>query len=422
MRGTTAALFAAIAFSLGFSGQAFSAQPGTPSRLATVLPPNPYDSSNWDGDEVQMPRQGAARQDSLTSRNAPDGQGPAALPDDSSSVEVARELATRLNDENGQPVMASPDNYDAPTCCPQACCQPCCCCPYWTIGAGAIFLNQSRPGHSPIINRAATPDRVTPLGPPVLTANQFDPGTHFGFQLDVIRHNVGCSCWDLEARYFGINRWDSTVPMSAPATGAAIPFILPIRIATGGQPISAVYESLLQSVEFNARRSINPRLQFIGGLRYIAFDDNVGITVTPTVGPVRYSAINTRNNLIGPQIGANAFVWQGNRFGLQAFGKGGIYGNAASNNVSVTSNLNQHFADSANGGHTSFVGEIGLTGTYRLTNNWGIRTTFETLWLDGVALAPNQIAVSNPGLGTGSVASNSSLFYYGGFVGLEYYR
>jgi hypothetical protein len=362
----------------------------------------------------------------LASHNSPGGP---ALAGDPASVEVATDLARQLNSQNGQleeigsptpdASMADAPMLDTPMCCAPACCG---CCPYWTFGAGAIFLNQSKPGHSPVVTAPVFVEPRLRPGTTLLNAHQFDPGIRFGYQLDAIRHNVGGSCWDLEARYFGINRWNSTEPtITAPTTGVAIPFVPGvIRIATAGSQVATVYESLLQNVELNARRSVNSWLQLIVGLRYIAFDDSIGITVTPVAGASRFNTINARNNLIGPQLGANALLWQGNRVGLQAFGKGGLYGNAASNNVSVTPATGTVVSSSANGGHTSFVGEIGLTGTYRLTNKWGLRSTYEMLWLDGVARAPDQIASSNPFAGTGSVTSNGALFFCGAFFGLEY--
>lgn len=51
-----------------------------------------------------------------------------------------------------------------------------------------------------------------------------------------------------------------------------------------------------------------------------------------------------------------------------------------------------------------------------------LRSTYEMIWLDGVARAPDQIAATNIATGTSSVVSNGAWFHYGAFFGLEYYR
>ncbi|HEX4147706.1 MAG TPA: hypothetical protein VHY20_01910 [Pirellulales bacterium] len=436
MRGTTTCLLAMTLF-LGLCEQSSLAQSGSsrrqpPTAASACLAD---DSSGGDLDSTAPAAPAATVRVVRTSRSSAATQASYAQASDSAEREVAPGLADKLSD----PSEPAPENVatptkdamlngpmldgatiDGPMCCPPA---GCCRCPCWTVSVGAIFLNQSGPGHSPVVSQGIFREPRFIPGPTLVGANQFDPGIRFGYELDAIRHNLGGSCWDLEARYFGINRWTATAPTVTVVGAAVIPFVpTPIPIANTGSTITTVYQSLLQNAEFNARRNINPWLQLIVGLRYIAFDDSVGITVTPTVGASRFSTINTRNNLIGPQLGANAFLWQGSRAAVQAFGKGGIFGNIDSNNVSATAINNAAFGSSANGSHTSFVGEVGLTGTYRITNNWGLRSTYEMLWLDGVARAPDQIASSNPAIGAGSVTSNGALFYYGAFFGLEYYR
>jgi hypothetical protein len=409
MHATRTALFAAIGLSLGFGQQAFSAPLSGARTLTAPAVVCPSDSA--DGD-IQFPSQAAEAREVLAAHAAPAGSEPEVLPNVAPDADVATDLANDLNNNYG--VMGERTN--GPTCCAPACCTLC---PSWTFSVGTIFLNQNRPGHSAILDTSVGNRLVA--GPPLLSANQFNPGVRFGYELDAIRHNVGGSCWDVEARYFGINRWNSTVPaFTTPALGAAFPFA-PTAIQTAGlgTPIGALYQSLLQNVELNARRSINPWLQLIVGLRYLAYDDSVSTMTTPLIGTAQYSSINARNNMVGAQIGANAFLWQRGRAGVQAFGKGGVYGNVATNNTSINNGI---FTSSARVGHTSFVGEFGLTGTYRLTKNWGLRTTYEMLWVDGVARAPDQIAASNPIIGAGSVNPYGSVFYYGGFVGLEYYR
>jgi hypothetical protein len=56
---------------------------------------------------------------------------------------------------------------------------------------------------------------------------------------------------------------------------------------------------------------------------------------------------------------------------------------------------------------------------YRLTDVWGIRAGYNVVWIDGLALAPNQFAFNNVD-GTGSaLASSGGIFLNGANLGLE---
>ena len=65
------------------------------------------------------------------------------------------------------------------------------------------------------------------------------------------------------------------------------------------------------------------------------------------------------------------------------------------------------------------MGEINLTGIYQFTDVWGFRAGYNMLWIEGVALAPDQLDFTNtPTSGRALVASNG-VFYHGVNVGLE---
>jgi len=58
------------------------------------------------------------------------------------------------------------------------------------------------------------------------------------------------------------------------------------------------------------------------------------------------------------------------------------------------------------GANVSFLSEIALNASYRLTEHWAIRTGYTLIWVDGLALAPNQMdttftATSGTGLNHG---------------------
>ena len=43
------------------------------------------------------------------------------------------------------------------------------------------------------------------------------------------------------------------------------------------------------------------------------------------------------------------------------------------------------------GANVSFVGEIGLNAIYKISEHWALRGGYTLIWVDGLALAPNQL-------------------------------
>ena len=190
--------------------------------------------------------------------------------------------------------------------------------------------------------------------------------------------------------------------------------------------MNSSYEtSHLLNFELNARKQMNPDLQYLVGFRYFGFSEAVGINLASD--PFSYYSnhqIGASNHLYGAQIGADKRLWQHGRFQLEGIVKAGLYGNQSSNNVLavVQDEVGDRYTSSASQTQAAFLGEIGLTGLYKLTNHLAFRATYQALWLEGIALAPNQIASSDPLNGTASVNNNSGVVFHGAFLGLEYTR
>ncbi len=92
----------------------------------------------------------------------------------------------------------------------------------------------------------------------------------------------------------------------------------------------------------------------------------------------------------------------------------------------ITQDAPFRYTSSAATDHAAFVGSLALTGKYAITANLSARAGYQLLWIDGVALAPDQIAVSNPDIvpahSYATVSTSGSPFYHGAFVGLEFQR
>ena len=88
----------------------------------------------------------------------------------------------------------------------------------------------------------------------------------------------------------------------------------------------------------------------------------------------------------------------------------------------ITQQTGPSFSSAAEANDTSFVGDLQVAATYHVTERLSARGGYQALWVSGVALAPNQVAVSDPFTGAAAVDADSSVFYHGLFFGLEYRR
>jgi hypothetical protein len=163
---------------------------------------------------------------------------------------------------------------------------------------------------------------------------------------------------------------------------------------------------------------------WFGGFRYLNVNERLNITAQRTVaGAVEQGNYNIRttNNLYGPQLGARLRRTQG-RLGWDTTGFAGIFGNAAQQTQSVTDfpNFPLRPTVSSNRGGVAFVGGANLSGLYSLTNVWNLRAGYTILWIEGLALAPNQLNFNFASAQGGSQLHNGGgMFLHGVNVGLD---
>jgi opacity protein-like surface antigen len=128
---------------------------------------------------------------------------------------------------------------------------------------------------------------------------------------------------------------------------------------------------------------------------------------------------NTKNNLYGFQIGADANIWEWGCFSIDGLVKAGVFCNhAEQTSTIIDTQITSSGSSSTN--HTAFLGEIGLQCKYQVTCNLTLRAGYEALWIQGVALAPGQIQESNFATEQFGINTNSGVFYHGATAGFEY--
>jgi hypothetical protein len=280
----------------------------------------------------------------------------------------------------------------------------------WTFTAEALLLERS----------TAQPLNLlfVPAAADIVVLNVADLGFSFesGPRISISRrlHRD----WSLEVSYFGIDGWTS----SAVRSGNPV-ILFPPGVLLSTQ-FAVEYGSGLDSTEANLRRRCTGCLDLLMGLRWVELHEGfhvVGPNTLPLLPDLRYDT-QTGDSIYGIQIGADARIPDCDPLRVDGFIKAGIYANHARQQTSTVSNLGLVTTAGDRDDHTAFLGEIGLTAAYRLGDYLTARGGYQAMWIEGVALAPDQIPFTDVlpfSPGTATLNTSGSLFYHGCYVGLE---
>jgi len=190
------------------------------------------------------------------------------------------------------------------------------------------------------------------------------------------------------------------------------------------------YESQIDNLEFNMYLDSGcclPRSRWMFGARWIELDESYTVSGNNFLNglPMQHG-IRAYNRMYGFQLGleTNWVNYQCGRLTLDSTIKAGVLGNTADQattfNDQATNVFTNSFDDSS-----AFTGEVSITGKFAV-NDWiSLRANYTALWLEGVALAPDQIQTTSlvdpPGISSTVDMSGQSL-YHGAFFGIEFKR
>ena len=296
----------------------------------------------------------------------------------------------------------------------------CCCCPTPWFSADAVFLDRD--------NRAN--DQLLVLDVPTGNTLLRTPGLDFdnatGIRIMAGAHPT-CCCFGWEVGYLGLHEWDAT----ATAAGqVGLPGALGNQF-NAANAIQIRYESELHSGELNRVRSAgcaeNIYLDWIYGLRYVRLEEELLIRsifqpvgAAPAMNDYR---IETENDLFGGQIGFR--LREGDCCRLVRWditGKAGVYANVTEQSTSIQllapgNNVAIRTAE-ADDTKAAFVGELHANVRVPITCSWHLQAGYHLLWLEGVALAPDQLDFTNTPLSSTSINTDGGAFFHGATVGV----
>ena len=251
-----------------------------------------------------------------------------------------------------------------------------------------------------------------------------------------------------EFTYYGLFSWTSSASRSDPLGGLFSPITNFATFPPGGFPQtdnailhSIAYSSSMDNFELNFRRRYtgpNCRVQasVLAGVRYFyLLEDFQYFTegldtdlVTPgnQAGTMDYN-IRARNSLTGFQVGAD--LWSTFIPGIKAGGeiKAGAFGNYGNQTTVINvTEPSATFNENVDMNDIALVADANLMVIWRFNPNWTFRAGYFLLYIDGVALAPEQFNQSpppnlvSPSLRIPAKNDNGSAVYHGGFAGLEW--
>jgi hypothetical protein len=270
-------------------------------------------------------------------------------------------------------------------------------------------------------------------GAQLFSTSNFDFNYESGVRATIGLGHVGNCClpaW--EVSYLGVYDWDDSAALTginALSLAGDLGFV--VNGFTLAEAIRTEYETQVQSAEVNyfgclyecCRCDCYTRVEWLVGPRYLSLDENLALLGNNvTVANAIYD-VDTDNNLYGAQGGSRIRSFRG-CWGYELLGKAGVYGNDASQKQTIVDELGVNDVvlrnAAASGSQTAFVGELGFSLLARITCNSGLRCGYNLLWLEGVALAPEQLDFSDTAQSGNSLQDSGGTLMHGFNFGLEY--
>ena len=279
-------------------------------------------------------------------------------------------------------------------------------CRRWTAQADVLYMQRRGAPEVTLISTVAPPARE------LTNATEFNLQWEGGPRLSLRTCVIGGN--DLELLYYSIDGWWDSQMQSVP-TGVKFtaPDFQAFAFGTSGMKFD--WTSKLYNAEVNLWTPAYRRVRVMAGFRWMETRESlIGAFVSPG-GVTPFWSSKTDNHLYGFQIGADARVWKcRGPFYVTATVKAGIYTNHAEQRGSAVGETLE-----AEDNQPAFEGEATLMGVYQCSRSLALRLGYQAMWLQGVAMAPGQIHVTNFTTHAASVDNDGAVFYHGAVAGLE---
>lgn len=283
-------------------------------------------------------------------------------------------------------------------------------CRMLTFHSGFAFMSRSDPSSGVLFANSVQPTQQ-------LNAGDFDFGLQSGIEAGVVAHGLFTD-FDLDLRFLGVG--DNVDSQRKFFTSSGMPISTPTQFyVVGPRRAEAEMASSLRSFEANLRYRYGGGHRWwsmLAGFRYLAIEERMATRLTDPAGLLGDSFVTTgtANHLYGAQIGIDAPLLGGASYNIDCYGRVGLYGNNSSTATGFDSGTpgGSTFNAKREGGAASFVGELGIKATCRLSDAWNLYGRYQVLFIDDVALASQQFNSQH--------TTHGEVAFQGGTFGLEY--
>lgn len=327
---------------------------------------------------------------------------------------VAQEMApaTTLGEFAEDSPAVSPVLDEAIVC--GSCCTPCCPNQVWV---NALFLSRSSKGGEYYFPpkgqwRRTWDDYETAWGPSV--GITFCP-------------NACKPCTRVGVEFYAVDDWSSThqVAGNISVQFPSLPY-LP-ELTQPGNPDSGYgvatfnYSSNLYNTELNVYHQNTCWLTMLAGFRWIEIGEEYG-AVFQTGNTAPFYHINVNNHLYGAQLGGLVNFGSRGPWRVDGWLKTGLYGNSADQDTTedYTSAGGQRISAAARSADVAFAADMGISLARQVTERLSFRCSYMALWIEGIALAPEQLDNTDPSSAWATLDLSHGTFYHGGFLGGEF--
>ncbi len=308
--------------------------------------------------------------------------------------------------------------------------------PCWYLRGDSVWLNRSRPDNHNLtayenLNNAKDPFNFHFLLSTDTVTYPLEPG----MRLTLGRYITDTTM--IEATYYGGVDWDrrngtANFPTGANGLGPLLPYWGPgfgafdTGAFTGSNVQIASYESQFNSFELGVRHAIWGTTSILAGFRYMNIGDLFQLAAFDNSTNSNPDANGfyrtwTNNNLVGVQLGTEYShdLWFPRLF-VSVDCRGGIYANFAEQKNLLFNSGDTWDQRSAREVQFASAWDLTFTLSYLATDHLTIRGGYTFLFIDGIALAPDQLD-TNPTMQNARnfIADNGTLTLQGPFVGAE---
>ena len=278
--------------------------------------------------------------------------------------------------------------------------------PEFDIQAGTVIMTRSVPHPTGLAVDSSTGDSL-------LNAENLRYTWEAGPDIS-IAHSCGCG-ESISGRYFRIDEIHAHTSFTPLSGSFDIPMSVPLTETPSGD-VDFGYTSRIQSGEFNFGHCEGGRIVWLAGFRWLQLQENMSYQFDTSD-----TDFNTNNKLYGGQLGMNIRLHDtGGHLFFDGVMKGGVYGNVASNGFSAGDDTGLSETSHDKRTQVAFVGEVGLEGVYQWTRHIATRCGYQVMWLEGVAVASDQVsAVTQNGFDGSGIDTRGGLFYHGATATIE---